>query len=143
MAMIVDPATANGAHALERLGTSFAAWLTTVTPDGQPQSMPVWFPWTGQEFLVYGDHRARCNRNLEANPRVSFHLPDEGRGGDVVTFEGLARVDPTFPPAGDNPEYLDKYLTPIDADLGGPAKFSKIYSMPILITPTRMIVFEG
>lgn len=141
--MIIDPATEKGAHALERLGTSFAAWLTTVTPDGQPQSMPVWFLWTGAEILVYGDRRARRNRNLEANPRVSFHLPDEGRGGDVVTFEGTARVDPAYPPASDNAAYLAKYLIPIDADLGGPAKFSEVYSMPILIAPTRVIVFQG
>ena len=141
--MIIDPATEKGAHALERLATSFAGWLTTVTPEGQPQSMPVWFLWTGEEILVYGDHRARRNRNLESNPRVSFHLPDEGRGGDIVTFEGTARVDPAYPAAGDNPTYLAKYRAPINADLGGPAKFSEVYSMPILITPTRMIVFQG
>lgn len=141
--MIIDPTTEKGAHALERLASSFAAWLTTVTPDGQPQSMPVWFLWTGQEILVYGDRRARRNRNLEVNARVSFHLPDEGHGGDIVTFEGTARVEPTYPPATDNPAYLAKYLIPIDAALGGPAKFSEVYSMPILISVTRMIVFQG
>lgn len=141
--MIIDSGTEKGAHALDRLGTAYAGWLTTVTPDGQPQSLPVWFLWTGEAILVYGDHRARRNRNLEANPRVSFHLPDEGRGGDVVTFEGTARVDPTHPSAGDNPAYLEKYGTSITDHLGGPAKFSEVYSMPILITPTRMIVFQG
>lgn len=105
--------------------------------------MPVWFLWTGEEILVYGDRRARRNRNLEANPRVSFHLPDEGRGGDVVIFEGTARVDPTYPPAGDNPAYLVKYRPVVDADPGGRAKFSEAYSMPILITPTRVVVFQG
>jgi PPOX class probable F420-dependent enzyme len=141
--MIIDPGTAKGAHALQRLAASYAGWLTTVTPEGQPQSMPVWFIWTGAEILIYGDRRARRNRNLEANPKVSFHLPDEGRGGDVVTFEGTARVDPGFPAAGDNPAYLAKYRTSIDTHLGGPAAFSGIYSMPILIEPTRLIVFEG
>jgi PPOX class probable F420-dependent enzyme len=141
--VILDPDTEKGAHALARLERSVAAWLTTVTPAGQPQSMPVWFVWTGTEVIVYGDHRARRNRNLEANPLVAFHLPDEGQGGDVVTFEATARIDPEYLPAGENAAYLAKYATSIDAAFGGPAKFSAIYSMPIRITLTRAVVFTG
>lgn len=74
--MIFDPETPKGAHALERLGSSMAAWLTTVSPDGQPQSMPVWY------------------------------------------------VDPL-------------------AGMGGPAKFSETYNIPIRITPTRGVTFHG
>jgi PPOX class probable F420-dependent enzyme len=120
-----------------------AAWLTTVTEEGQPQSMPIWFLWADGEIVVYGDHRARRNRNLEVNPRVSFHLPDEGRGEDVVTIEATAVIDSDYPSAGDNPAYLAKYGPWIDASFGGPAKFSQVYSMPIRITPTRAVVFRG
>jgi len=146
--MIFDPATDRGAHALERLGTAMAAWLTTVTPDGQPQSMPVWFVWDATanddagEILVYGDHRAKRNANLESNPRVSFHLPDNGQGQDIVTIEATVRVDPDFPPPGDNPAYMAKYGEWIDG-MGGPAKFGAIYSMPLRITPTRGVTFQG
>ena len=86
-----------------------AAWLTTVSPDGQPQSMPVWYVWNDGEILVYGDHRAKRNRNLEANPRVSFHLADADRGEDFVTIEATARVDPDYPAVGENARYLAKY----------------------------------
>ena len=141
--MIFNPGTDRGAHALARLDSAMAAWLTTVTPDGQPQSMPVWFLWTGVEILVYGDHRARRNRNLEANPKVSFHLPDEGRGDDVVTIEGTARIDPGGPAPGDNPAYLAKYGAWIERSFDGPAAFGQTYSMPIRITPTRAVVFQG
>jgi PPOX class probable F420-dependent enzyme len=140
--VIFDPATERGAHALERLETAMAAWLTTVSPEGQPQSMPVWFTWDGTEILVYGDHRARRNRNLETNPKVSFHLPDNGQGQDIVTIEGTVRVDPDLPPPGDNPTYMAKYGAWIDA-MGGPAQFGQIYSMPIRITPTRGVTFQG
>lgn len=140
--MIFDPSTERGAHALARLQTAMAAWLTTVSPEGQPQSMPVWFTWDGSEVLVYGDHRARRNRNLEANPKVSFHLPDNGNGQDVVTIEGTVRVDPDFPPPGDNPAYMAKYGEWIEG-LGGPAQFGQIYSMPLRITPTRGVTFQG
>jgi PPOX class probable F420-dependent enzyme len=140
--VIFDPDEKDGAHALELLERSFAAWLTTVNPTGQPQSMPIWFTWdpavgdTG-EIVVYGDHRAKRNRNLEANPRVSFHISGRSDGEDFVTVEGTARIDPDFPPVGDNARYLAKYGETIDRHYGGPAQFGQTYSMPIRISPTR------
>jgi len=41
----LDPATEGGAMALGRLDTELMAWVTTVNPDGQPQSSPIWFLW--------------------------------------------------------------------------------------------------
>ena len=120
-----------------------AAWLTTVSPDGQPQSMPVWFIWQDGEILVYGDHRARRNGNLASNPKVGFHLPDNGIGQDIVAIEGEARIDPDYPRAPDNPVYLAKYGEWIDGAMGGPAKFSETYNIPIRITPTRGVTFHG
>jgi PPOX class probable F420-dependent enzyme len=140
--VIFDPATPKGAHALERLDTSMAAWLTTVTADGQPQSMPVWFTWDGSEIVVYGDHRARRNANLATNPKVGFHLPDNGQGGDIVVLEGVARVDPDYPGVPDNPAYLAKYGAWVEG-MGGAAKFAETYNVPIRITPTRGVAFQG
>jgi PPOX class probable F420-dependent enzyme len=141
--VIFDPDNERGAHALERLRTSMAAWLTTVSPSGQPQSMPVWYLWDGAEILVYGDRRAKRNANLEANPKVSFHLPDNGNGQDVVTLEGTARVDRSFPGVPENRDYLAKYGEWIDAGMGGPEQFAETYSVPIRITPTRGVTFQG
>lgn len=141
--MIFDPDTAPGAHALERLGSSMAGWLTTVKPDGQPQSMPVWFVWHDGEILVYGDRRARRNANLAANPRIGFHLPDNGSGQDIVAIEGTARIDPDYPSAAENPVYLAKYGEWIDGAMGGAAKFTETYGVPIRITPTRGVTFHG
>jgi PPOX class probable F420-dependent enzyme len=135
--VIFDPADPTGKHALELLDGSFAAWLTTVNPSGQPQSMPIWFTWDGEEIVVYGDHRAKRNRNLEANPRVSFHISGKSDGEDFVTVEGTARIDPDFPPVGDNARYMAKYGDTIERHYGGPAQFGQTYSMPIRITPTR------
>ena len=73
-------------------------WLTTVTPEGQPQTFPIWFLWEDGEALIYSDRRAKRNGNIAANPRVSLHLNDDGSGGDVVIVEGEARVDDTTPP---------------------------------------------
>jgi PPOX class probable F420-dependent enzyme len=140
--VIFDPETEKGAHALERLGTAKVAWLTTVTPEGQPQSMPVWFTWNGNEIVVYGDHRARRNANLAMNTKVGFHLPENGQGGDIVVIEGIARVDRDYPAVPDNGDYLAKYGDWVDG-MGGPATFAETYNVPIRITPTRGVAFRG
>ena len=50
---MLDTTSEAGSRAEERLRNEEIAWLTTVRPDGQPQSVPVWFLWDGEGFLVY------------------------------------------------------------------------------------------
>ena len=99
--------------------------------------MPVWFVWLEDEILVYGDHRAKRNANLEANPRVNLHLREDDGGGDLVIIDGSARIDPDYPQSADQPAYLAKYGEIIEEHYGGPAVFGATYSMPIRITPTK------
>jgi len=143
---LFDLGSPAGQGASTRLESELVAWLTTVTPEGQPQSMPVRFTWDAEagdrgEILVYGDHRARRNRNLGANPKVSFHLPAEVRGSFIVVIEGTATIDPDHPPVGENPRYLAKYGSMIDRSMGGPAAFGETYSVPIRIRPTKGLAF--
>ena len=53
MTATIDPATTAGARALERLESELMGWLTTINPDGQPQSSPLWFRWTDGELTIY------------------------------------------------------------------------------------------
>lgn len=130
-------------RARQRLAEERIGWLTTVNGDGQPQTMPVWFLWADGELLVYSDHRARRNRNVAGNARVSFHLDADAGGGDVVVLEGEARIDPTTPGPDANPAYLAKYGAWIDAHLGGAARMAEVYNVPIRVRPTRLIAFGG
>lgn len=139
--MAIDPSTAHGAHALERLTAEHIAWLTTVTPDGQPQSMPVWFLWTDGELLVYSHRTARRNRNIRANPRVSFHLRDDGQGDDIVTIECEARIDEATPPAGENPAYLAKYASWLERFGWTTEYFDAEYPVPVRLRPVRLVAF--
>jgi PPOX class probable F420-dependent enzyme len=147
--MILDPSRPEHARVLERLAIERVAWLTTVTLEGQPQTMPIWFLWippapeSGEdgEILVYGDRRARRNRNLEANERVSFALRTDEHGSDVVVIEGRATMDPGYPQVYDNPTYLAKYGDSIDRSLGGPQRMAQTYDVPIRIRPTRLISY--
>jgi PPOX class probable F420-dependent enzyme len=111
----LDPATDDGARALRRLESELMAWLTTVNPDGQPQSSPIWFLWDGGEILLYSWFRAPRNANVADRPLVSFSLESGVDGEDVVTAEGEARIVQDEPPASANPTYLAKYQRMFDA----------------------------
>lgn len=141
--MIFDETDPQGAHALERLANDEIGWLTTVTPGGQPQTMPIWFLWQDGEILVYGDHRARRNANVAANPKVSFHLGTDAGGGDLVIILGEARIDASSPRLPDNEGYLAKYGDRIDASYGGPEGMAAVYNVPIRIRPTKGIALAG
>ena len=61
-------------------------------PDGQPQSVPVWFLRDGEGFLVCSGPGARKLRNIEANPKINLSLNSSANGGDVVRAECVAEV---------------------------------------------------
>jgi hypothetical protein len=50
--VVFDTGSDGDRHALERLDRDMIGWLTTVTPDGQPQTFPIWFLWEAGEVLV-------------------------------------------------------------------------------------------
>ena len=135
--MVFDSGSDTDARALERLATDTIGWLTTVTPDGQPQTFPIWFLWEDGEALVYSDMRARRNVNIRHNPRVSIHLNDNGHGGDVVVIEGEARVDDAAPPVPAHPAYLAKYGDRIVSGYTSAEEFATIYNVPIRVRPRR------
>ena len=137
---MIDPRTEKGGHAFERLATERIAWLTSVTPDGQPQTMPIWFLWDDGEILIYSRRIARRNRNLRANPKVAFHLPDDGKGDDIISIEGEARFEPEAPPSKDNPAYVAKYQTFLDEYGWSPEYLSQEYPHAVRIRPTALII---
>jgi PPOX class probable F420-dependent enzyme len=100
--------------------------------------MPVWFLWLDGELLVYSHRSAARNRNIDGNPRVSFHLNDDGRGEDVVSIQGIAQRDPSRPPGKDNPAYLAKYAELLREYDWTPQYFTAEYPHAIVIRPTRV-----
>lgn len=135
--MVFDSGSDADAHALERLRTDRIGWLTTVTPEGQPQTFPIWFLWEDGEILIYSDRRAKRNGNIGANPRVSLHLDDNGRGGDIVIVEGEARIDDATPQVPDHEGYLAKYGDWITEFLTSAEEMATVYNVPVRIRPTR------
>ena len=133
MSSPVDP----GSHEATHLREDVIAWLTTVTPEGTPQSTPVWFWWDGEGFLVYSRPGKPKLRNLQANPRVGLHMVGDPTGEEIVVFEGEASIDPDAPPSDRHEGYAEKYREAIGGLGLDPPRFAALYSVPIRIRVTR------
>jgi PPOX class probable F420-dependent enzyme len=138
---VLNPSKQGHDRAESRLRSEPIIWLTTVRADGQAQATPVWFLWDGETFLLYSQPDAQKVRNLAANPKVALHLDDDGSGGDVVTVEGTATVEPDTPRADRVDGYLAKYRAAIDALGYEPGPFARSYSTAIRVRPTRLRVW--
>ena len=133
----LDPSSAVGARTLERLASERMGWLTTVNPDGQPQSSPIWFLWADGEILIYSGKRAPRNDNIAERPLVGFNLNTDPAGEDVATMEGRARIDADGSLATANADYLAKYTAMLDEYGWTPEYFAGEYPVVVRVTPTR------
>jgi PPOX class probable F420-dependent enzyme len=122
-----------------RLRSNLIAWLTTVRPDGQPVSVPVWFVLRDDEtILLYSKPEAVKLRNIAASPKVSFALDVTDIGRNIVRLEGTARQAHDQLPAHQNPAYLAKYTERIAALFGTPQQFAALFSAAVIITPAKL-----
>jgi len=123
----------------ERLRHNLMAWLTTVRPDGQPVSVPVWFLLRDDAtILLYSRQGKQKLRNIDANPKVSLALDVTDLGRNIVRVEGTARLAHDQPPANQQPAYLAKYTERIAAMFGTPEQFAALFSTALIITPTNV-----
>ena len=132
--MIFDPNDPADAAATARLRSEGLAWLTTAFPDGRLAASLVWFLWIDSELIVYSRDNAKV-RNIEGNPNVAFNLNSDDRGGSVLTIQGTAVVDRSYPASDRIPAYTDKYAALIERLGTDPGGFAADYSVPIRITP--------
>jgi PPOX class probable F420-dependent enzyme len=122
-----------------RLRQNLMTWLTTVRPDGQPVSVPVWFLMREDgTILLYTQPGKQKLRNIAANPKVSLGLDVTDIGRNIVRLEGTAAVAEDTPAANEHPAYLAKYTERIGALFGTPEKFAGLFSTPVVITPTKL-----
>jgi PPOX class probable F420-dependent enzyme len=135
---VLDESTEFGARAARRLREEIIAWLTTVSPQGSPQPVPVWFLWDGdRSLLLYSQPGKPKLRNIHANPRASLHLDSNGLGGNVVVCRGeLGGSDD--PPAHQVRDYITKYAARIDELGWTPENFAARYSVPLRLEIARI-----
>jgi PPOX class probable F420-dependent enzyme len=136
---MIDPTTKAGARAVARLERELILWLTTVTPDGQPQTSPVWFLWADGEVLLYSRADTPRFGNVRANPRVAATFDGDGDGGDVVSIEGEARIAREQATLTDvPPAYIAKHGAKLAAFGWTMESMLVDYPVEIRIRPTRV-----
>jgi PPOX class probable F420-dependent enzyme len=136
---VLDESTDFGARAAKRLREEIIGWLTTVTPEGAPRPVPVWFLWDGdRSLLVYSRPEKRKLENISANSKVALHLDSDGIEADIVVVWGEMHISDD-PPANEVPDYLEKYRGRIEAlSWQTPEVFAEDFSVPLRIDISRI-----
>ncbi len=90
-AVPASPAAIPASHA-DLLTRAVHGVLTTMMPDGQPQSSLVWVDFDGQLPLVNTTLERRKGRNMLADDRVSLLVVDPGNTGRFIQVRGRAEL---------------------------------------------------
>jgi PPOX class probable F420-dependent enzyme len=85
------PVTIPGSH-LDLLTRPICGVLTTIGPDGQPQSSLVWVDEDGECARVNTTLERRKGRNLLANPKLSLLLVDPDNTARFMQIRGDAEL---------------------------------------------------
>ncbi|WP_194893441.1 pyridoxamine 5'-phosphate oxidase family protein [Catenulispora pinisilvae] len=126
---------------LARLNSNLMVWLTTVRPDGQPVTVPVWFlAREDGTIVVYSRANKAKLANIAANPKVSLGLDVTDIGRNIVRLEGVARHDPSLPRAHEHPAFLAKYVERMGAMFDTPENFGELFTAGLVIEPTKVYV---
>ena len=78
--------------AQELLKSAIPARLAYTWRDGKPRVVPMWFHWTGEEFLMGAPPNAPKMRVLADNPDVAFSIDSNEWPYRVLSVRGTATV---------------------------------------------------
>jgi PPOX class probable F420-dependent enzyme len=125
------------------LRSESVVWVSTVSPDGSPHLVPIWFSWDGETVLIASKPGAKKVANLRANPSVMLALGEPDDDFDVGMIQGVAELA-TEPAAELLPaSHLAKYRSQMAAIGLTPEEFLRTYSQVIRIRPTRFLPWHG
>jgi PPOX class probable F420-dependent enzyme len=113
-------------------GTTFAV-VSTVNPDGSPQSSVVWIRRDGDDVLFSTIRGRRKTRNLERDPRVSITLYDPADPYRYVEVRGTVSLT-----EDGGPELIEELSQKYDGKSfqeGNPANVRVVAR----VTPTKVI----
>ena len=76
------------------LGSTILARLAYTWMDGTPRVVPVWFHWTGEQFVIGSPARAPKLKALAGDPHVALTIDDNAEWPySVLMVRGAAEVE--------------------------------------------------
>lgn len=66
--------------------------LVSISPDGYPHVMPIWFEWDGTSFRMSTLAGSKKVRNLEKNPKAAFSIATPDLPYKAVVGRGNAEL---------------------------------------------------
>jgi len=142
---LMDPRIADqAADRIDRkLRAETVVWLSSVSADGTPHLVPIWFSWDGAALLIASKPHAKKVRNLRANPSVMLALGEPDEDFDVGMIEGVAELLDEPSAAVLPADHLAKYRGQMAAIGLTADEFLTTYSQVIRIHPTRFLPWHG
>lgn len=68
-------------------------YLTTLTKDGWPRTVPVWFSWDGNSVRVFTGKASAKVKRIRLDSRVTLLVANEQHENEAwVAFDGLATI---------------------------------------------------
>jgi PPOX class probable F420-dependent enzyme len=92
------------------LQSTIPARLAYIGMDGAPRVVPIWFHWTGREFVMGTPPKAPKVKALTKNPKVALTVDDDTFPHKVLLVRGTAQLQTV---KGIVPEYAmaaDRYF---------------------------------
>jgi PPOX class probable F420-dependent enzyme len=142
MVALLDMTRSGDRHVAERLEAEPIIWLGTVSPDGRPHNVPVWFAWHNPTVLIFSRPKTAKVRNLRQSSAVSLALDSADGGRDVVLAEGRAEL---ITSAGAHPHLLgEQFRHKYTPSLGGQSfeEWRAAFSHPVLIHVQRIMAWS-
>jgi hypothetical protein len=75
------------------LGSTIPVRLAYTWLDGTPRVVPIWFHWTGSQFILASPPTAPKVRALRQNPKVALTIDDPTPPYKVMLIRGTATVE--------------------------------------------------
>lgn len=94
-------------------GKNFAA-ITTLMPDGQPQTQIIWVDVDGDQLVVNTTVHRQKYRNVLADPRITVTVFEDGNPYRYVEARGVVSATQDGPAAAESIDALSRKYT------GGP-----------------------
>jgi PPOX class probable F420-dependent enzyme len=88
--------------AKQLLQSRIPARIAYIATDGTPRVVPIWFHWTGQEFVLGTPPKAPKLKALAKNPKVALTIDDDNFPHKVLLVRGSAQLQTV---SGIVPEY--------------------------------------